>query len=84
MILDGENDRVIISPNTKEEEIFKLIYLNRENIYALIHPDGILYTEINLADEVVSGKVMYYRGPNTHKISLEPPYFKFVSKKENR
>jgi hypothetical protein len=79
LIFDGENDRLIINPGDKNEEVYKLIYLNRQNIYALIHPEGILYSEINLHNKVITGKVMYYRGPNIHKTSGEPPYLKFSS-----
>ena len=79
VVLDGENDRLVINPDTENEEIFKLIYLNRKNKYALIHPDGILYSEINLNNNTITGKVMYYRGPNLHKTSTEPPYLKFKS-----
>jgi CubicO group peptidase (beta-lactamase class C family) len=79
LILNGENDRLIINPNTENEEMYKLIYLKRKNIYALIHPEGILYTEINLNNKIITGKVMYYRGPNIHKTSGEPPYIKFKS-----
>ena len=81
IVLDGENDRLVIDPDTQNQEIFKLIYLNRQNKYALIHPDGILYSEINLNEGSITGKVMYYRGPNLHKTSTEPPYLKFVSLK---
>ena len=79
LILNGENDRLIINPKTPNEEIFKLVYLNRDNKYALIHPDGILYSEINLDNKQLSGKVMYYRGPNLHKTSTEAPYLKFTN-----
>lgn len=79
IILNGENDRLIVNHNNKDKETFQLVYLNRENKYALIHPDGILYTEINSNNNLISGKVMYYRGPNLHKPSTEPPYLKFIS-----
>lgn len=79
IVLNGENDRLVIDPDTQNQEIFKLIYLNRQNKYALIHPDGILYSEINLNEGSINGKVMYYRGPNLHKTSTEPPYLKFTS-----
>ncbi|WNB18863.1 serine hydrolase domain-containing protein [Marivirga arenosa] len=81
IVLDGENDRLVIDPDTQNQEIFKLIYLNRKNKYALIHPDGILYSEISLNEVSITGKVMYYRGPNLHKTSTEPPYLKFTSLK---
>lgn len=79
LVLNGENDRLIVNPKTPNEETFKLVYLNRANKYALIHPDGILYSEINLDNKQLSGKVMYYRGPNLHKTSTEPPYLKFTN-----
>ncbi|CAL2103285.1 Class A beta-lactamase-related serine hydrolase [Tenacibaculum sp. 190130A14a] len=79
LVLNGENDRLIIRHEDQDDEVFKIIYLNRGNKYAVIHPDGILYLEIDLTDKNVSGKVMYYRGPNLHKPSTEPPYLKFVS-----
>lgn len=81
IVLNGENDRLVINPDTPNQEVFKLIYLNRQNKYALIHPDGILYSEINLNEGSITGKVMYYRGPNLHKTSTEPPYLKFTSLK---
>ena len=81
IVLDGENDRLVIGSGTQNQEIFKLIYLNRKNKYALIHPDGILYSEINLNEGSITGKVMYYRGPNLHKPSTEPPYLKFTNLK---
>lgn len=82
IVLNGENDRLVIDPDTGTKEVYKLIYLNRKNKYALIHPDGILYSEIDINDESISGKVMYYRGPNLHKPSTEPPYLKFKSLKK--
>ncbi|WP_272149704.1 serine hydrolase domain-containing protein [Tenacibaculum aiptasiae] len=77
--LDGKNDKLTINSKEKNEEIYKLIYLKRKNIYALIHPDGVLYTEIDFHNNTILGKVMYYRGPNIHKTSTEPPYLRFKS-----
>ena len=79
LILDGENDRLILEPGTSDEALFKLVYLNRAHHYALIHPDGILYCDIHQVQDTITGKVMYYRGPNLHKTSTEPPYLKFKS-----
>ncbi|AZJ35382.1 serine hydrolase [Tenacibaculum singaporense] len=78
LILNGQNDRLIINHKAQDDEIYQLVYLNRKNKYALIHPDGVLYSEINLNNKQISGKVMYYRGPNLHKTSTEPPYLKFT------
>lgn len=79
IVLNGEHDRLVIDPETESEEVYKLIYLNRKNKYALLHPDGILYAEINWVKDSLTGKVMYYRGPNLHKTATEPPYLKFQS-----
>lgn len=79
IVLNGEHDRLVIDPESENQEIYKLIYLNRKNKYALLHPDGILYAEIDWDMDSLSGKVMYYRGPNFHKTSTEPPYLRFRS-----
>ncbi|QSE98037.1 serine hydrolase domain-containing protein [Fulvivirga lutea] len=79
LILSKDENQLIINPGAENEESYMLIYLNRKNMYALIHPDGILYTEINEVDSKITGKVMYYRGPNIRKTSAEPPYLKFSS-----
>ncbi|WP_437399173.1 serine hydrolase domain-containing protein [Flagellimonas lutimaris] len=83
IVLNGEHDRLVIDPGTGSQEIYKLIYLNRKNKYALLHTDGILYSEIDWDKDSISGKVMYYRGPNLHKTSTEPPYLKFQSLKKS-
>ncbi|OEK08525.1 hypothetical protein A8C32_03470 [Flavivirga aquatica] len=75
LILDGKNDHLII----ENEITYKLIYMQRENKYALIHPHGILYTEISLDNGVISGKTMYYKSPNITKPSEGLPLFEFSS-----
>lgn len=78
--LSGATGCLQIAPGTANEECYSLMYLERGNQYALFHPDGILYTEINVGSEGLSGRVMYYRGPNLHKTSTEPPYLRFNGK----
>lgn len=79
LILSDSENKLIINPGQKNKESYKLIYLNRKNMYALIHTDGILYTEINQQNNKITGKVMFYRGPNILKTSSEKPYLKFNS-----
>lgn len=77
LILDNKNDRIIVDAESDNEKIYGLIYLKRENSYALIHPHGLLYTEIYLKNGVLSGKTMYYRSPNVTKPSEALPMFEF-------
>ncbi len=85
LILDGEHDRIIIDSDTENEQAYKLIYMQRGNTYALIHPHGILYTEISLNSDAVSGKTMYYASANVTKPSKGIPFFQFngILKNEN-
>lgn len=80
LILNGAIGHLQIASGTAKEENYSLMYLERGNQYALFHPDGILYTEITVDSEGLSGRVMYYRGPNLHKTSTEPPYLRFTGK----
>lgn len=83
LILDGSNNRLVLSPNTEQETTYKLIYMERGNIYALIHPHGILYSEINLKDSLIKGKAMYYMSSNITKPSLEKPFLEFEGTLKN-
>lgn len=77
LILDGENDRLIIEPNTGNMKIYPLIYLQIKNKYALIHPHGILNTTIDFNNNTISGKTMYYRSPGLVKPSQGLPLLRF-------
>lgn len=77
IILDGKNDRLVLDSGSPKEVTYKLIYMQRSNIYALIHPHGILYTEILMEDSVISGNTMYYHSPGLTKPSLAKPLFEF-------
>ena len=72
LVLNGETDRLIIG----NQEIYQLVYMQRDNIYALIHRDGILYTEINIENESVNGKVMRYKSPLLLSPNLDKPFIK--------
>ncbi len=85
LLLDGENDRLILDTGTEKEVSYKLKYMQRDNTYALLHPHGILYTEISFDSDIITGKTMYYESPNISKPSKKQPLFIFKGnfKKEN-
>lgn len=77
LILDTENDRLVIEPNTADTEIYPLVYLQRDNIYSLVHPLGLLYTTIDFEGDTISGKSFYYRSPQLTMPDKDLPMFKF-------
>lgn len=72
LVLNGESDRLIIGNGTN----YPLVYMQRANIYALIHRDGILYTELNIENGSVNGKVMRYKSPLLLSPNLDRPFMK--------
>jgi CubicO group peptidase (beta-lactamase class C family) len=77
LVLNGETDRLIIDPEGCEEQIFSLIYLGRKNIYATVHPIGILHTTITIDNGVIRGKIMSYGSPNLTPPVNEEPFITF-------
>lgn len=77
IVLDGENDRIIFNSENKNEIVYPLVYMNRDNIYALVQKDGILYTELKLVDDKLLGKVMRYRSPMLTPTYREKPFMQF-------
>ncbi|NMH88252.1 serine hydrolase domain-containing protein [Flavivirga algicola] len=77
LILDGDNNRLVLDTGTEEEVSYQLKYMQRDNIYALLHPHGILYTELSFNNDTVTGKTMYYGSPNISKPSEKQPLFVF-------
>lgn len=77
LILNGETDRIIFNSKNNGEKVYSLVYMQRDNIYALIHTDGILYTELNVENGKVNGKVMRYKSPLQSSPNLDKPFMKF-------
>ncbi len=78
IILNGKNDRLILDSDSENKKIYSLIYMQRDNVYALIHPHGVLYTTIvKCGEKGIKGKTMYYKSPNTEKPSQQNPIFYF-------
>jgi CubicO group peptidase (beta-lactamase class C family) len=72
LILNGETDRIIFEDGVT----YSLIYMQRYDIYALIHKDGILYMELNVENGKVNGKVIRYKSPLTSSPSSDKPFMK--------
>ncbi len=77
LILDDGNNRFILNAGTEEEVSYQLKYMGRDYTYALLHPHGILYTELLFDNDTVTGKTMYYGSPNISKPSEKQPLFIF-------
>jgi hypothetical protein len=73
LVLNSETDRLIF----EKEIVYSLVYMQRDNIYALIHKDGILYMELNVDNGKVNGKVMRYKSPLQSSPNLDKPFMKF-------
>ncbi len=80
IVLNGKTDRMEIKYSDGTLISYTLTYMQRDNIYALIHPDGILYTEIEMINNELQGKVYRYRSPLFEPPSTQKPYMKFSGK----
>ena len=77
IVLNGENDRLIFETKDGIKVTYPLVYLERDNIYALIHKDGILYTELDMENGNLNGKTMRYKSPLLTAPNTQKPFMKF-------
>ena len=77
LILDGTNDQLVMDSDKDNPQSFRLIYLERTNIYALVHPHGLLYTTIAFDQAKVSGCIMHYGSSRNSPPGEENPRFVF-------
>ncbi|MEK6153974.1 serine hydrolase domain-containing protein [Flavobacteriaceae bacterium 3-367] len=80
LILNGKTDRLVLHPDSPEKQTYPLIYMQSDNIYALAHPRGLLYTKIVLAQHKVSGFTMRYRSPRNEPPTSDQPFLRFEGK----
>ena len=77
IVLNGESDRIIFSRKDGVENTYPFVYMERDNIYALIHNDGILYSELRVESSKLKGKIMRYKSPLLSIPSTQKPFMKF-------
>lgn len=80
LILNGKTDRIVIRPNGPEMTTYPLIYLQRNNVYALFHPNGLLHAEINSQKNMLFGRCVRYRSPRNQLPFNDKSYLSFRTK----
>ena len=58
-----------------------IIYLNTNNVYAFIRPDGVYYLTIDFDGQTLTGKAIAYGSQLSDCPITNPPFVKFVSLK---
>lgn len=56
-----------------------IIYLNENNIFALIRPDGIYYLTIDFNGQTITGKAIAYGSQQSKCPISNPPFFRFTT-----
>ncbi len=78
LYLDGLNDRLVLEDKDGKTNTFKMVYLQRENLYGMVTPYGILFTSIDLNNNHIIGKsIKYTRSPQKAPSTFENPFITF-------
>jgi len=71
---------IILDPATDNEQVYRLNYLGRGNIYALIRPDGVFYMTITHNEGVLGGKAIGYGSPQIRSPTENPAFLLFETR----
>jgi len=71
---------IILDPATDDEQVYRLLYLGRGNIYALIRPDGVFYMTIAHSEGVLRGKATGYGSPQLRSPTENPAFLLFETR----
>lgn len=78
LYLDGSNDRLILEDKDGKTNTFKMMYLQRENLYGMITSYGVLLTSIDIVDNRLLGKsIKYARSPQQSPSTFENSFITF-------
>ena len=77
LVLDGSADRIVLGSGESDGITFPLTYMNRENIYALAHPSGLLYTKLHMEKALPTGYCFRYRSPRNQPPAEDEPFILF-------
>ncbi|MEO1012706.1 MAG: serine hydrolase domain-containing protein [Bacteroidota bacterium] len=80
VILDGSKDRIVVDEGEGKSKTYKMTYLQRENLYVINTPDGMLFTTIEIGENEIIGKSIRYGGPLNVPPTFENPYLFFEGK----
>jgi CubicO group peptidase (beta-lactamase class C family) len=77
LFLDGIDDRFVLENAQGRPETYRMMYLQRDSIYAVITADGILFATVNLHQDRVRGKVIRYGSPRLTNPAIDVPFIVF-------
>lgn len=71
--MSGKNGVVVF----EDGQELPVIYLNENNVFALIRSDGVFYLTLDFNDQTVTGKAIAYGSQQSKCPISNPPFFKF-------
>jgi hypothetical protein len=78
LTLTSERGELVVERGSRDEQTFVLFYLQVDNVYAFVRPDGIYRSSLAVVDGVLAGRVVGYGSPQLTSPSGNPPFMTFV------
>lgn len=63
-----------LTPAGRKTERHPLVYLKRDDVYALVRPDGIVHFTLTAAGDSVTGRAVGYGSPRADSPAASPPF----------
>jgi CubicO group peptidase (beta-lactamase class C family) len=77
LFLDGIDDRLVLEDALGQPETHRMMYLQRDSVYAVVTGYGILFATVDLQKDRVLGKVIRYGSPRLRSPAIDVPFIVF-------